>query len=243
MTEMEFNWLGNPSSFIMAADGALDPELCTSAIRVIKTHYERLFQPGPTWGGIRPLVKNTKDWTIESGSLKQSGVEAPTLDSLRGQAQEAMHLVISQYIELTEALWYWPDRNDTGFRLQHYVKGAGYYRTHADSTPWEPMASGGKNPRVLGCIIYLNTVKVGGGTNFPQHDVICPAKTGRIALFPAAWTHQHAGMTPLSDDKYILSSFITSSLNKSDKDAPIDSELTPLKDATELNQEESKNDE
>ena len=243
MTDMEFNWLGNPSSFIMAADGVLDADLCTAAIKVIKTHYNNLFTAGPTWGGVRPLVKNSKDWTVEDSSLKQSGVNSPTIDSLRGHAQLAMHLAISQYIELNEALWYWPYRCDSGFRLQHYLKGAAFYRTHADCTPWEPMASGGQNPRVLGCIIYLNTVEVGGGTNFPQHNLICSAKAGRIALFPAAWTHQHAGMTPLSNEKYILSSFITSSVDKDEHDIPFESELTPLKETVEPDQEEPENDE
>lgn len=243
MAEMEFNWLGGRSSYIMAADGLLDPDLCASAIRVIKTHYESLFTTGPTWGGVRPLVKNSRDWTVEDLALRQTGVKSPTIDQLRMQAQTAMHLAISQYIELNEALWYWPNRNDTGFRLQHYVQGAGFYRTHSDSTPWEPTASGGQNPRVLGCIIYLNTVEVGGGTNFPQHNLVCSAKAGRIALFPAAWTHQHAGMTPLSSEKYILSSFITSSVDKDEHDIPFESELTPLKETVEPDQEEPENDE
>ncbi len=243
MTEMEFNWLKGPNAFIMAADGILDTDLCATAIEVVKTNYTHLFESGPTWSGVRPLVKNTNDWTIEGQTLQALKVHAPVLDQLRHEAQLAMHLAISQYIELNEALWWWPDRNDSGFRLQHYFKGAGYYRTHADGTPWEPMASGGGNPRVLGCIIYLNTVEVGGGTNFPQHNVICPAKAGRIALFPAAWTHQHAGMTPLSSDKWILSSFIASSVNDDGRNQPIESEFTPIKDVTELNQEEPENDE
>jgi hypothetical protein len=239
---MKFDYPGGRNSFIMTADGMLEEDLCAKVISQAYFCYSHLFADGPTWGGVRPEVKNSRDWTLESNNLKQAGVNEPIFDMLRNEAQRAMHLAISQYIEEWDALWHWPGRGDTGFRMQHYYQGAGYYRTHADGTPWERTASGGENQRVLGAIIYLNTVEEGGGTNFPQHNLIVPAKTGRIALFPANWTHQHAGMTPLSADKWILSSFITATVRDEER-TPIASELTPVKEIVEIKGEEPENDE
>jgi hypothetical protein len=244
MAEMKFDYPAGKNSFVMTADGVLDEDLCAKAISKAFYYYSNLFENGPTWAGVRSLVKNTRDWTIESGNLKAAGVDEPIFDTLRLEAQRAMHLAISQYIEEEEGLWWWPGRGDTGFRMQHYYQGAGFYRTHCDGTPWERLASGGENQRVLGAIIYLNTVDVGGGTNFPQHNLIVPAKAGRIALFPAAWTHRHAGMTPLSSDKWILSSFITAVVERDEiPQSSEESELTPLKDATQAEDEKPENDE
>jgi len=240
---MKFDYPGGKNSFIMTADGLLDEDLCAKVISKAYFYYSHLFEDGPTWAGVRPEVKNSRDWTIETNNLKQAGVDEPIFDTLRIDAQRAMHLAISQYIEEEGTpLWFWPGRGDTGFRMQHYFQGAGYYRTHCDGNPWERTASGGDNQRVLGAIIYLNTVEEGGGTNFPQHNLIVPARVGRIALFPANWTHHHAGMTPLSSDKWILSSFITATVQY-EEDDPVQSELTPVKDIVEIEGEEPENDE
>ena len=61
---------------------------------------------------------------------------------------------------------------------------------------------------MLGAIIYLNTVETGGETYFREHDLKIPAKAGSIALFPAYWTHPHQGCVPISDDKWIVSTFV-----------------------------------
>lgn len=235
---MKFDYPAGKNTFVMTADGMLDEDLCAKVISKAYYHYSHLFEDGPTWAGVRTYVKNSRDWTVESGNLKHAGVDEPIFDTLRIEAQRALHLAISQYIEEEEALWWWPGRGDTGFRMQHYYQGAGFYRTHVDGTPWERTATGGDNQRVLGAILYLNTVEEGGGTKFPQHDLIVPAKVGRISLFPANWTHQHAGMTPLSSDKWILSSFITATVQYDDN--PVQSEFTPVKDVVEIKGEEPK---
>jgi hypothetical protein len=33
---------------------------------------------------------------------------------------------------------------------------------------------------------------------------------GRIVLFPTSWTHPHGGRTPLSSEKWMISTFFTS---------------------------------
>ena len=45
-------------------------------------------------------------------------------------------------------------------------------------------------------------------TIFPDHKVRIKANAGDIAMFPANWTHPHAGAVSISDDKWIISTFI-----------------------------------
>ena len=59
-----------------------------------------------------------------------------------------------------------------------------------------------ENPqRILAWMIYLNDAEC--GTEFPYQDITLEAKAGRLALWPAAWTHPHKGVTPNIGNKYI----------------------------------------
>jgi prolyl 4-hydroxylase len=55
---------------------------------------------------------------------------------------------------------------------------------------------------------YLNDVAEGGETEFPQLDTRIAARQGRLLVFPPYWMFQHAGLPPVSGDKYILSTYL-----------------------------------
>ena len=54
---------------------------------------------------------------------------------------------------------------------------------------------------------YLNDVEEGGETSFLDIGVDMRPKTGRLVMFPPYWMFQHAARPPISNDKYILSSY------------------------------------
>ena len=62
--------------------------------------------------------------------------------------------------------------------------------------------------RYLVMMWYLNDVEVGGETEFPQLNTKIQARTGRLLMFPPYWMFQHAGLAPLSNDKYIISTYL-----------------------------------
>jgi hypothetical protein len=63
--------------------------------------------------------------------------------------------------------------------------------------------------RILTFTLYLNDVEQGGETEFLYYPRRIDARAGRIALFPAGFTHAHRGNQPLTGDKYILTGWIT----------------------------------
>lgn len=65
-----------------------------------------------------------------------------------------------------------------------------------------------KSDRYLVLLWYLNDVAEGGETAFPQLDVAVPPRAGRLLMFPPFWMYQHEGRPPLSDDKFILSTYL-----------------------------------
>ena len=55
---------------------------------------------------------------------------------------------------------------------------------------------------------YLNDVERGGETQFCDVGVKVAPRTGRLLMFPPYWMFQHAGLPPVSGDKYILSTYL-----------------------------------
>ena len=87
---------------------------------------------------------------------------------------------------------------DNCFNLQKYNPGGGYFLSHCEQGSKFP-----SNIRMLVWMIYLNTVTDGGETNFPQHNFKTEAKTGRLVIWPAGWTHFHHGIVSPTQTKYI----------------------------------------
>jgi hypothetical protein len=62
--------------------------------------------------------------------------------------------------------------------------------------------------RYLVLLWYLNDVTEGGETRFPQLGHQVSARAGTLLMFPPYWMYQHEGVTPVSGDKYILSTYL-----------------------------------
>ena len=81
------------------------------------------------------------------------------------------------------------------YNIQKYDgEKEGYFTLHCEHAAGYPF-------RMLVWMIFLNDAK--SGTEFPDQDRILKPRTGRLAIWPAAWTHPHRGVTPNQGLKYI----------------------------------------
>ena len=62
--------------------------------------------------------------------------------------------------------------------------------------------------RIVGFLWYLNTVSEGGETVFPNLEMTVAPVAGRLAIFPPMWMYEHKGKPPVSNDKYIVTSYL-----------------------------------
>ncbi len=62
--------------------------------------------------------------------------------------------------------------------------------------------------RYLVFLWYLNDVDEGGETAFVDIDMKVAPRAGRLLMFPPYWMYQHAGLPPVSNDKYIISTYL-----------------------------------
>jgi len=58
--------------------------------------------------------------------------------------------------------------------------------------------------RVFAWMIFLNTIKKGGGTYFKYQDITAEPVAGDFYIWPTSWTHFHQGVKAPEEKKYIL---------------------------------------
>ncbi|WP_254460839.1 2OG-Fe(II) oxygenase family protein [Xanthomonas sacchari] len=84
---------------------------------------------------------------------------------------------------------------------KYQVGGTDRFQPHFD-------ALDAVSERYLVFLWYLNDVGEGGNTRFCDLDVETAPRAGRLLMFPPYWMYQHVGEPPVSNDKYILSTYL-----------------------------------
>ena len=203
----EMHWPLGKSAGICIHDNVLPSKLCKSIIKFFeeRPHFNH---PGKTFGGVMPDTKHSMDSHITgSNEYIQTEEEADFLSKADNAIYRLYKVVLSEYIQQYASLLNeWHIREDTGYQYQRYTQGMGFYKSHIDGSPF---TGPGSRERVLASVMYLNTVKEGGGTYFDYFDYTCDAVRGRIVTFPASFLHLHGGLVPQSSDKMIISTFVT----------------------------------
>jgi len=91
----------------------------------------------------------------------------------------------------------------TGLKIQKTLPTEGYHIWHIEHNKGYEM-----EPRAFVFSIYLNDVEEGGETEFLHFSKRVKPKTGRIVIWPAGFPYVHRGNSPLSGEKYLLTSWM-----------------------------------
>lgn len=88
-------------------------------------------------------------------------------------------------------------------QIQKYKKGEGHYESwHVEV---ENLKSAG---RTFSMIVYLNDVYQGGETGFLYPQLKVKPTKGSLVIFPSAFPFVHCGYKPISNDKYIIATWL-----------------------------------
>ena len=94
------------------------------------------------------------------------------------------------------------------FNLQKYNPGDHFSQLHTERNP------GGQMHRVFAWMTYLNDIKSdNGNTFFPHFDLKIKPEKGKTLIWPAEWTHAHAGEILKGETKYIITGWMCFSFN------------------------------
>lgn len=178
--------------FIRVYDGDLDAEICAGMIESFE-HSAAQQQPN---GRGRHAGLEQSAWT----ELNISRVaNASFLNVFRHKLTHAL----ARYNEDVQLPIPIPDSPQSAdLILKRYRRGGNEgFQLHFDSIY-------GVANRYLVFLWYLNDVSEGGGTVFPDLGVRVEARRGRLLMFPPYWNYQHVGEAPISNDKYIVSTYL-----------------------------------
>jgi len=90
------------------------------------------------------------------------------------------------------------------FKLQKSSAGGGFFDWHTEQGSSEASRS-----RFGVWMIYLNTVDIGGKTEFQHFDHAVKPEQGTLLIWPASYTHTHRAAPDLGEDKYIATGWFS----------------------------------
>ena len=189
---------------------AFTPEECETLIK----RFESAKDTGKTWdgnsggGGVNKDLKITEDFNL-------LGSEVPGDDKLEGEVINRFntiltdeylgkypHLDVYNHHQISYGTYY------EVLQMQKYIANEGHYNAwHTEKESW------GTSRRMFVFILYLNTVEKGGKTEFlfKENDEFygVSPEQGALLIHPASWPYVHRGEMPYSNDKYILTSWLS----------------------------------
>ena len=87
------------------------------------------------------------------------------------------------------------------FRIKKYeTNGTDQFDTHVDVVEYSTAR------RYLSFLWYLNDINDGGKTVFKEIEI--QPKQGTLIMFPPMWMYPHRGEPPISNPKYIMSTYL-----------------------------------
>ncbi len=154
---------------------------------------------GRIFTGYNPDIKKTVDVNI----TERTQENIPLWKDLDHRLWEYITAAFKEYCVELDIYKHTPITfEDTKYNVQKYLKNEGYFKPHSDSS------SRVTATRFVAMIIYLNDVGEGGETYFENWGRKVKPEAGKILLFPASFPYIHEGFMPVSNDKYVVTTFI-----------------------------------
>ncbi|WP_199609241.1 2OG-Fe(II) oxygenase [Flocculibacter collagenilyticus] len=155
-----------------------------------------------TFKGLIPYVRKYPFLLV--GAVSASFMDPNTKEVTEITHQHVQQMPNDQILYLLKHIYRLGNIN-----LQHYKKGqGGYHHWHSEHFPHPVDKQQDSLHRTLVFMYYLNDVQEGGGTEFYFQNRSVKPEAGSLVIFPTSFTHTHKGSIPISNDKYILTSWV-----------------------------------
>lgn len=184
--------LASLHSYVRCYDAALTPEFCSQLVDAFEQSGTRHVENGR---GHHPGIQHSAWMELNLTPL----ADAAFLGFFHAQIDKYL-AEYNKALPLTLAVPPRPTIDD--LRIKRYrACNDDHFEPHFD-------AIDSRSQRYLVFLWYLNDVAKGGETEFPDLGIKVRARAGRLLMFPPYWMFQHAGLPPLSNDKYIVSTYL-----------------------------------
>ena len=173
-------------------------DLCKEMITFFEEN-KNLQKSGFTGSGVSPTLKKTTDLSVQPHNLKDLKFQ------LFNNYFEVLHKCFLDYQNQ------WPflkaiikDTDIGSFNVQRYSPGDHFAKIHSERQDLQ------NSHRVFAWMTYLNDVNDGDGgkTYYSHYDIRVKPEIGKTLIWPAEWTHAHAGEILNSGLKYIVTGWM-----------------------------------
>ena len=176
-------------------------DLFKNLVSFFENHKE-LQQDGVTSKGLKSQQKKTTDIKIDPVEVKNKS-EYSIFNEYFNELNECFQDYKKQWPFLSEIV---KSVDIPSFNLQKYNPGDHFSKIHCERDKTNLH-------RIFAWMTYLNTTKEGDGSTFFSHyDLKIKPEIGKTLIWPAEWTHAHAGEKLNKDLKYIITGWMYFSL-------------------------------
>jgi prolyl 4-hydroxylase len=171
-------------------------DICDDLVRFFEAHPEAQ-KTGQTAKGLNVDAKKTVDMVIFPNDLKRNDYDVFNIYI------KELFACYKDYVEQWPFLGRnMPNVEIGAFNLQRYLPGDHFQQVHSERTNLNNLH------RLFAWMTYLNDVEDCGTTSFAHYDIEVKPQKGKTLIWPAEWTHAHAGNLVTKGVKYIITGWI-----------------------------------
>jgi hypothetical protein len=190
------------SDFVLVKDNVFTNEFCDELVEFFENNPE-YHHIGQSMGGLDKDIKDTTDLNMFYRPELMGKYGDFILSKFNEVVEELLERLPFQNVFPAVTRVFNDDTEYTTCQIQKYNKGTGHYNAYHYETD-----SYGTTPRLFVFILYLNDVAEGGETELLYEKSFTKPKKGRVLVHPAGYPFVHRGLTPISDDKYIVTTWL-----------------------------------
>jgi hypothetical protein len=191
------------SKFIYHQKNAFSDEFCDRLINLFdEKEKENEVSVGSMAGGLDLTIKNTTEVNLYDFPELVNHENFFSVINKHLSDHFLNNLPFRYYFDGNEKIFPGNTTYET-CQIQKYKKGEGHYGS------WHIEIENLKSaPRVFSMIVYLNDVEEGGETGFLYPEMKIKPTKGALVIFPSAYPFVHCGFKPISNDKYIVATWL-----------------------------------
>lgn len=184
--------------FIGIFDEVIPDDFCDYAVK----HFEYaeklslIYDRQSVEGVPETIKKDDTHFAIDDSNTEIQIANSEIYSVVQKILSDALNIYIREYSVLEQV-----DYGFFTYRLQRTKVGGGYHAWHHER------GRRANESRFITAILYLNDVEEGGETEFLYYHKRVKPKKARLVLFPCEYTHTHRGNPPLSNEKYIITTW------------------------------------
>jgi prolyl 4-hydroxylase len=178
------------NEFIQVYDNALESDICSFLISLFEQVTEK-----------HERYDNEGKPNFTQFNLTENKIISEEVDKIHNHIIKKVFEYRDTYYQFIDKRVFPESHAFEQFRIKKYnIGGEDRFDTHVDVVDYA------SSRRFLSFFWYLNDVKSGGETVFK--DLSISPKQGTLVIFPPLWTFPHKGNPPISNEKYLLSTYL-----------------------------------